>query len=171
MTLKKGKIFYSMGEVAEMFDVNCSLIRFWCDSFELLTPTRNSRGHRIFTSSDIDNLKIIYRLVKEKGMTLEGAHKQIKDNRDGVRRDAEIVEKLMNIRSMLMEIRQELSDDASTTTYTSNLDIFAAEEVDPTEESINIDDTHTPLFEVITDDLYEHTEGNKLDPFYEHEIY
>ncbi len=153
MALKKGKIFYSMGEVAEMFDVNTSLIRFWCDSFDLLTPRRNSRGHRVFTVADIDSLKIIYRLVKDKGMTLDGAQRQIKDNREGIRRDTEIVEKLMNIRSMLMEIRQELSDDATTTSTYSNLDLFSAEDLEPSlpPPSLHVD-TQIPLFDVIIEE-------------------
>ena len=156
MALKKGKIFYSMGEVAEMFDVNTSLIRFWCDSFDMLTPQRNSRGHRVFTASDIDSLKIIYRLVKDQGMTLDGAQRQIKDNREGVRRDAEIVEKLMNIRSMLMEIRQELSDDTPTINSNEELDPVSSEALEALDEqtqtSTLLIDTQVPLFDIITED-------------------
>ena len=142
-----------MGEVAEMFDVNTSLIRFWCDSFDILTPKRNSRDHRVFTIADIDNLKIIYRLVKDKGMTLDGAQRQIKDNRDGVRRDMEIVEKLMNIKSMLMEIRQELSDDATIVNTSSSLDLFPTDTLeDEIPEPPLHTDTQTPLFDVIIED-------------------
>lgn len=112
MALNNKKIYYTMGEVAEMFDVNISLIRFWCDSFSLLKPHRNSRGHRLFKLEDIEDIKLVYRLVKERGMTIDGAQRQIKDNRNGVRRDVEIVERLQNIRALLLEVKNELSDDA-----------------------------------------------------------
>ena len=65
------KLFYTMGEVAEMFDVNQSLIRYWESQFRVLRPKRNKKGNRLFTPEDIRNLKLIYHLVKERGMTLE----------------------------------------------------------------------------------------------------
>lgn len=108
---KKTKIYYSMGEVAEMFDVNPSLIRFWEQKFDILRPHKNKKGNRMFTPEDVDNLKIIYHLVKEKGMTLSGAAQRIKDNKQGVQRNMEIVERLMGVKSILMEIRQELKED------------------------------------------------------------
>ena len=67
------KLFYTMGEVAEMFDVNTSLIRHWESQFPLLRPKRNKKGNRLFTPQDVEHLKMIYHLVKECGMTLEGA--------------------------------------------------------------------------------------------------
>jgi len=69
------KIFYSMGEVAEMFDVNQSLIRHWESQFGVLKPKRNKKGNRLFSPQDVENLKLIYHLVKERGMTLEGAQR------------------------------------------------------------------------------------------------
>lgn len=108
---KPGKIYYSMGEVAEMFDVNSSLIRFWEQKFDILRPHKNKKGNRLFTPEDIENLKIIYHLVKEKGMTLAGAAQRIKQNRQGLERDMEVVERLQKIRSILMEIRQELKEE------------------------------------------------------------
>lgn len=105
---KKGKLFYSMGEVAEMFDVNASLIRFWEQKFDMLKPRKNKKGNRMFTPQDVDTLRLIYHLVKEKGMTLEGARKRIRDNREGTSRDMEIVERLQAVRAMLQEIREEL---------------------------------------------------------------
>lgn len=105
---KKGKLFYSMGEVAEMFDVNASLIRFWEQKFDMLKPRKNKKGNRMFTPQDVDTLRLIYHLVKEKGMTLEGARKRIRDNREGASRDMEIVERLQSVRAMLQEIREEL---------------------------------------------------------------
>lgn len=67
------KIFYSIGEVAKMFDVNTSHIRFWSKQFDVIKPATNKKGNRMFTMSDIENFKVIYHLVKEKGFTLKGA--------------------------------------------------------------------------------------------------
>lgn len=102
-----------MGEVCEMFDVNPSLIRFWESKFSILKPHKNKKGNRLFTPEDVDNLNLIYHLVKEKGMTLAGAQKRIRDNKEGEKRDMEIVDRLMKIRSLLMEIRQELKEGRS----------------------------------------------------------
>lgn len=108
---KKGKIYYSMGEVAEMFDVNPSLIRFWESKFDILKPQKNKKGNRLFTPEDVDNLKLIYHLVREKGMTLAGAQKRIKNNPEGISRDMEVVERLLKIKSILLELRHELKMD------------------------------------------------------------
>lgn len=107
----KGKIYYSMGEVCDLFGVNASLLRFWESEFPILKIAKNSRGHRMYTTTDVDNLRIIYHLVKEQGMTLEGAKKRIRQNRDGVSHEAEIVERLRSIRNMLAALRAELGDE------------------------------------------------------------
>ncbi|MDE5622169.1 MAG: MerR family transcriptional regulator, partial [Alistipes sp.] len=65
------KLFYSMGEVAEMFDVNQSLLRHWEAQFSVLRPKRNKKGNRLFSPQDVEHLKLIYHLVKERGMTLD----------------------------------------------------------------------------------------------------
>ena len=70
------KLLYTMGEVAEMFDVNPSLLRYWEKNFSILKPQKNKKGNRLFTAKDIENLKIIYHLVRERGMTIEGAKRQ-----------------------------------------------------------------------------------------------
>ena len=91
------KLFYSMGEVAEMFDVNASLIRHWESQFSVIRPKRNKKGNRLFSPQDVENLKLIYHLVKERGMTLEGAKKALKQKpaaEGGVQRDAEVREDL-----------------------------------------------------------------------------
>jgi len=67
------KIFYSIGEVARMFDVNTSHIRFWSKQFDIIKPATNKKGNRMYTMIDIENFKVIYHLVKEKGFTLKGA--------------------------------------------------------------------------------------------------
>lgn len=108
------KLFCTMGEVAEMFDVNQSLIRYWESQFRVLRPKRNKKGNRLFTPEDIRNLKLIYHLVKERGMTLDGAKKALRQGPadDGMNRDAELMERLQRIRSLLVEVREELKEDA-----------------------------------------------------------
>lgn len=107
----KGKIYYSVGEVCELFGVNASLLRFWEEEFPILKIAKNSRGHRIYTTADVDNLRLIYHLVKEQGMTLEGARKRLRGNRKEVNHEAEIVERLRNIRNMLAALKAEMGDE------------------------------------------------------------
>ena len=104
------KLYYSMGEVAEMFDVNTSLIRHWESQFSILRPKRNKKGNRLFSPQDVENLKLIYHLVKERGMTLEGARKALRKGPagSGVDRDAELMERLQRIRALLVEVREDL---------------------------------------------------------------
>ena len=106
------KLLYSMGEVTEMFDVNASLIRYWESKFDCIKPHKNKKGNRMFTPSDIENFKLIYHLVKEKGMTLEGANSAMKRRGKSVKRDVSILERLQNIRAMLLEVRESLGDDS-----------------------------------------------------------
>ncbi|WP_295940430.1 MerR family transcriptional regulator [uncultured Alistipes sp.] len=105
------KLFYSMGEVAEMFDVNTSLIRHWEAQFSVIRPKRNKKGNRLFSPQDVENFKLIYHLVKERGMTLEGAKKALRQQPaagDGVPRDVELRERLERIRTLLVEVREDL---------------------------------------------------------------
>ncbi len=111
------KMFYTMGELAEMFDVNTSLIRHWEGQFDIIKPQRNKKGNRLFTQQDVDNFKLIYHLVKERGMTLEGAKKAMKRGSvvsgSALERDVQIMERLQNLRSLLVEIRDLLKEDAA----------------------------------------------------------
>lgn len=105
------KLFYSMGEVAEMFDVNASLIRHWETKFDILRPQKNKKGNRMFSPEDVENLKLIYHLVKERGMTLDGARRALKGKgQSGVARDMELLERLQSIRAQLVEVRNELKE-------------------------------------------------------------
>ena len=108
------KLYYSMGEVAEMFDVNQSLLRHWESQFPILRPKRNKKGNRLFSPQDVENLKLIYHLVKERGMTLEGAKKALRKGpaESGVNRDAELMERLQRIRALLVEVREDLKAGA-----------------------------------------------------------
>jgi DNA-binding transcriptional MerR regulator len=102
------KLYYSIGEVAKMFNVNTSLIRFWEKEFEIIKPKKNKKGNRFFTKQDIDNLHIIYHLVKEKGMTLSGVKKKLKENKEDAVNNFEVIKSLNEIKSLLLEIKQNL---------------------------------------------------------------
>ncbi len=103
------KVFYTIGEVAEMFTVNTSTIRFWEREFEMLKPHKNKKGNRLFTKDDIEQVKLIYHLVRERGMTINGARQKLKDNREGTTKNYEMVERLLKIRQMLTELKEEMN--------------------------------------------------------------
>jgi DNA-binding transcriptional MerR regulator len=102
------KVFYSIGEVADMFGVNASNIRFWENEFSILKPHKNNKGNRMFTPEDIENLKIIYHLLKERGMTIKGAQMKLRDNKEDTLQNFEVVKRLQDIRQMLVDIKDEL---------------------------------------------------------------
>jgi DNA-binding transcriptional MerR regulator len=102
------KLFYKIGEVAEIFKVNVSLIRFWEKEFDILKPKKNKKGNRLFTKKDVDNLTIIYHLVKERGFTLEGAKQKLKENKNDTIDNIKIVNHLKDIRGFLVKLREEL---------------------------------------------------------------
>lgn len=102
------KMFYSMGEVSEMLDVKPSLVRYWEGQFDVLKPKKNKKGNRLFSPEDVEMLKLIYHLVKERGMTLEGAKKSLKQNKKSISRDSELLERLQRVRSLLEEVREDL---------------------------------------------------------------
>lgn len=102
------KVYYSIGEVAKMFNEKTSLIRFWEKEFPSIKPHKNKKGNRLFTPKDVEQLKLIYHLVKERGMTLDGARKKLKENKEETINNFAIVDRLKNIRQMLIEIKEEL---------------------------------------------------------------
>ncbi len=105
---KVEKLYYSIGEVADMFKVNTSLIRFWEKEFDIIKPKKNKKGNRLFTKKDIDNFHLIFHLVKEKGMTLKGAQKKLKENKDEQEHDFEIIKSLEEIRKMLLQVKETI---------------------------------------------------------------
>lgn len=107
-TDKNLKLYYSIGEVAEMFGVNESLLRFWEREFPQLNPKKAGRGIRQYRKEDIETLKLIYYLVKERGMTLPGARQRMKDRRESTLRNFETVERLKAIREELIGMRDAL---------------------------------------------------------------
>jgi len=102
------KIYYSIGEVAELFEVNTSLIRFWEKEFDILKPQKNKKGNRLFTRQDMDNLRIIYHLVKERGFTLQGARDKLRQNKEDVIRQVEIIDSLNEIKGFLLELKEQM---------------------------------------------------------------
>ena len=105
---KVEKLYYSIGEVAEMLVVPVSTIRFWENEFDILKPMKNKKGNRLFTQIDIKNLRIIHHLVKEEGMTLSGAKKRLSEKWDETDYKFEINESLQKIKSMLLDIRDSI---------------------------------------------------------------
>jgi DNA-binding transcriptional MerR regulator len=102
------KHFYTIGEVAEMFGVNTSLIRFWEKNFDNIKPHKNKKGNRLFTTDAIEEVRMVHYLVKERGMTLKGAQQKIKENRNDTVQEHEVVKQLKSIRELLVEIKNEL---------------------------------------------------------------
>lgn len=102
------KLYYSIGEVAAMFEVNTSLIRFWEKEFKTIQPKKNRKGNRMFTPKDIEQFQVIYHLLKERGFTIEGAKKKLKDNKEETFNATELVNKLQYVRSELEKIKKQL---------------------------------------------------------------
>lgn len=102
------KLYYSIGEVSRIFDVNASLIRFWEKEFDIIQPKKNKKGNRLFTKKDIENFRIIFHLVKVRGYTLEGAKKKLRENKEDNIDEMEMVNSLMKIRSFLVELKESL---------------------------------------------------------------
>lgn len=105
------KVYYSIGEVADMFHVNTSLIRFWEKEFDIIKPHKNKKGNRQFTKADIDNFHLIYHLVKEKGMTLKGAQLKLSEKRNETEANFEIIKRLQAVRDELIQIKAQLGNE------------------------------------------------------------
>lgn len=103
------KLYYSIGEVAEILGESTSLVRFWANSFpKLIDPVRNAKGNRQFTEQDVEVFKQIHFLVKESGMTLDGAQKKLTQGKDQLANNVKILDSLRSMRSQLEEIRKSL---------------------------------------------------------------
>ena len=102
------KLFYKIGEIAKEFNVNVSLIRFWEKEFDILKPKKNKKGNRLFRKKDLENLKIIYHLLKERGFTIEGAKKKLRENKEDTTDNLRIINHLQEIRTFLVKLREEL---------------------------------------------------------------
>ena len=163
------KLYYSMGEVTEMFDVEASLIRYWCSQFSCLRPKRNSKGNRMFTPQDIDRLKRIHHLLKEKKMTIEGAQKAMKkrvieaEQNDS---DVALLEQLQSLRASLVEMRDsiaELAENVEPASSSTDTSVAAATEIEPTPKK-----KRTPRRKLIGEEGVVET---PLFPFYEQRLF
>ena len=102
-------MYYSIGVVAEILGENTSLVRFWSNSFPaFIKPERNAKGNRKFTPEDLETLKQIHLLVKEQGLTLEGASKKLAADRKTVDGRVKALDSLKEIRRQLVEVRKSL---------------------------------------------------------------
>ncbi|MDQ3108718.1 MAG: MerR family transcriptional regulator [Bacteroidota bacterium] len=102
------KLYFSIGEVAKMFDVNASLLRFWEKEFDSIKPRKNKKGDRMFTQEDVSNFRAIYHLVKERGYTLQGAKEKLKSNKNETFDNVEIVKSLEKVKGFLLELKAQL---------------------------------------------------------------
>ena len=106
--LSKDKLYFSIGEIADAFGVNASLVRFWDKEFDILKPKKNAKGNRMFSQEDVKNLQLIYHLVKERGFTLEGAKTHLKEGQKKTLDKYEIISKLEGIKEQLQQIKAEM---------------------------------------------------------------
>ncbi|CAN5311164.1 MerR family transcriptional regulator [soil metagenome] len=102
------KMYYTMGEVTAMFNVNPSLLRFYEREFDVLQPKKNKKGNRYFTPEDIENLKIIFHLVRDKGFTIQGAKDHLKNNLTESKDSHRVISSLENLKKFLLEVRDQL---------------------------------------------------------------
>ena len=102
------KLYYTMGEVTAMFDVNASQIRFYEREFDIIQPKKNKKGNRLFTPEDIANLKIIFNLVKDKGYTLQGARDYLRNNKNEARENQRVIDSLQRLKAFLLDVRDSL---------------------------------------------------------------
>ena len=103
------KLYYKIGEVAQLLGEEVSTIRFWSDTFPAwVKPERNAKGNRMFHPEDVDNLRLIHYLTRVEGLTLDGVARKMEENRDGLSHKREIVEKLYTIRTLLASVHESL---------------------------------------------------------------
>ena len=105
---KNLKLYYSIGEVAKMFDINESTLRYWESEFPHLKPKTNSMNVRQYTEKDIEQIKVIYNLVKVRGFKLAAARKMLNENRKNVDKSADILEMMINLRDELKNLKKQL---------------------------------------------------------------
>jgi DNA-binding transcriptional MerR regulator len=105
---KVEKLYYSIGEVAEMLEVPVSTVRFWDNEFDILKPMKNKKGNRLFTQTDLRNIRIIHHLLKEEGMTLNGVRKRLSEKLSDAEYKYEINESLQKIRSIIVDLKDSL---------------------------------------------------------------
>jgi DNA-binding transcriptional MerR regulator len=106
------KVYFRIGEVAQKFGVKPSLIRYWEKEFSFIHPKKSSGGTRLFTRKDVDNFEIVYHLIKEKGMTIQGVRDYFKKHYDKESLDKlQVINTLKRTRNLLLEVRQVLTEN------------------------------------------------------------
>lgn len=102
------KLYYGIGEVSEMLSISASSIRYWEKEFDILKPKKNAKGDRFFTKEDIEKVRLIYHMLKEKGYTVDGAKVQLKDKYEEENRKMALIEKLNKVKGFLVEMKSQL---------------------------------------------------------------
>ncbi|MCH8547183.1 MAG: MerR family transcriptional regulator [Cryomorphaceae bacterium] len=102
------KLYFSIGEVADMFGINTSNLRYWEKEFNFINPRKNRKGNRVYNKQDIESIRLLYHLTKEKGYTIEGARKVLDAQRQKVETTADISARLRRIRQELIDLRDRL---------------------------------------------------------------
>jgi DNA-binding transcriptional MerR regulator len=102
------KLYYTIGEVADMFEVNTSMIRFYEKEFDVLQPKLNAKGNRLFKPEDIENLKIIFNLIKNKGYTLQGAKEYLKNNNDTAKENLRVIASLEKMKAFMLDLQAQM---------------------------------------------------------------
>ena len=102
------KRYYSIGEVAKAFEVNTSLLRYWEKEFKQIQPKKKSSGIRKFTPGDIENIQLIHHLLKEKGMTIEGAKNHMANSKDAEQTKLKLLNRLEKLKDELTALRDNL---------------------------------------------------------------
>ena len=115
---KQEKILYSIQEVAKMFDINASTLRYWEKEFDSIRPYKSEKGTRQYREEDIEAIRLVYHLVKEKGLTLAGAKQKLKTNKEHEVHIEDIVHRLKSVRSELLDWKEEIEEVEKLTNYT-----------------------------------------------------
>ena len=104
------KVLFTIGEVADLMHTSTSTIRYWENQFDKLKPKKNKKGNRLFTQEDVELVRFIHHLVKERGLTIKGAKQKLKDNPEETIHNYEIVKHLKSVRQQLLEIKDQLDE-------------------------------------------------------------
>ena len=102
------KLFYTIGEVSKILNVNVSLVRFWDNEFDIIKPKKNKKGNRLFSENELKNLKIIHHLLKNNGFTIKGAKKALKSKKNDFQKNIFLKERLLEFKKFLVSLRESL---------------------------------------------------------------
>jgi DNA-binding transcriptional MerR regulator len=102
------KRYFSISETADMFKISKSQIRFWEKEFDILKPHKNSKGERRFTRQNIQQLEIIYNLLRDRGFTLDGAKKELKRRKNAGKEKLTYIEKLKSLRGFMEKLKEQM---------------------------------------------------------------